>query len=171
MLIKGEQNVIVDTMTPWDKDYILKKLEDHKVHPDEISFVVSTHGHSDHCGNNNLFLNATHIVGFTISYKNKFYDHGFADGLNYKIDDFVEVMPTPGHMLAHVSVLVKTSDGKTVVVAGDLFENEDDVHNDNIWKDAGSENEAKQLESREKILKIADWIIPGHGKMFPVSRG
>jgi len=27
-------------------------------------------------------------------------------------------------------------------------------------------NQGKLEESRKKVLKIADWIIPGHGKMF-----
>ena len=27
------------------------------------------------------------------------------------------------------------------------------------------------VESRKKILKMADWIIPGHGKVFKNKRG
>ena len=32
----------------------------------------------------------------------------------------------------------------------------------------GTENESLQREQREKVLKLADFIIPGHGPMFPV---
>jgi len=28
----------------------------------------------------------------------------------------------------------------------------------------------KLKESRKKVLEIADWIIPGHGKMFKVNK-
>lgn len=168
-VIKGRKNIIVDTMTPWDKDLILEKLKSLKIDPSDISYVISTHGHSDHCGNNNLFLEAVHIVGYCISKGDIYKNHPFDRGLPYEIDDGVSVIPTPGHMMAHVSVAVKTANG-TVVVAGDLFENEKDLSDENVWIDAGSEDESKQRTSRAKILKIADWIIPGHGKMFKVSR-
>ena len=61
-------NIIVDTMTPWDKEKILSELKiKHGLDPSQFDFVVSTHGHSDHIGNNNLFLNATHIVAQSVS--------------------------------------------------------------------------------------------------------
>lgn len=167
-LIKGNKNIIIDTMTPWDKDFILEKIEAHGLTPGNINFVVSTHGHSDHCGNNNLFLEAVHIMGFSISHKNFYENYSFETQGAYKIDDYVKIIPTPGHMTAHVSVAVVTSNNETVVVAGDLFENEDDLSDESIWKNAGSENEKQQAESRRKILEIADYIIPGHGKMFRV---
>ena len=61
-------NIIVDTMTPWDKDKILSELKNkHDLEPSQINYVVSTHGHSDHVGNNNLFLDAIHIVSKSVS--------------------------------------------------------------------------------------------------------
>ena len=33
---------------------------------------------------------------------------------------------------------------------------------------SGTENESLQREQREKVLKLADFIIPGHGPLFPV---
>ncbi|KAK6645460.1 hypothetical protein RUM43_001737 [Polyplax serrata] len=167
-LIKGTKNIIVDTMTPWDREFILEKILSHGLKPEDVNFVVSTHGHSDHCGNNNLFLDAVHIVGYSISYKNFYEDFSFETQGDYKIDEYVRIIPTPGHTLAHVSVAVVTSKNETIVVAGDLFENKDDLNDETIWKNAGSENETEQEKSRKKILKIADYIIPGHGEMFKV---
>jgi glyoxylase-like metal-dependent hydrolase (beta-lactamase superfamily II) len=46
----------------------------------DIHYVVCTHGHSDHIGNNNLFLNAKHIVGFSISCKDLYVIHPFETG-------------------------------------------------------------------------------------------
>lgn len=61
-------NIIVDTMTPWDKDLILESLLTRaELDPEDINFVVNTHGHSDHTGNNNLFLKAKHILGDSVS--------------------------------------------------------------------------------------------------------
>lgn len=100
-LIKGQEiNIIVDTMTAWDRDKILtgsfikKKiilsdtllliiiknffilflaLRSHNVKPEEINYVVCTHSHADHIGNNNLFTHAQqHIVGYCIHRENLF---------------------------------------------------------------------------------------------------
>lgn len=68
--------------------------------------------------------------------------------------------------MQHVSVVAKNENGETVVVAGDLFENENDLDDDNIWISAGSDSEDLQRKSRQRILEIADYIVPGHGAMF-----
>ncbi|KAA0195002.1 hypothetical protein HAZT_HAZT007857 [Hyalella azteca] len=81
VLIKGEHIVIVDTMTAWDKDNILKGLEKHQVGPDDVSYAIATHGHSDHVGNHNLFTKAVqHIVSYTVSCRDAFYLHPFDTG-------------------------------------------------------------------------------------------
>lgn len=68
-------------MTPWDADRIVKSLKLNGLTPDDINYVVSTHGHSDHTGNNNLFLKAKHIVGFSISVKDQYFLHPFDKGM------------------------------------------------------------------------------------------
>lgn len=55
-------------------------------------------------------------------------------------------------------------------MAGDLFENENDLNDDNIWISAGSDSEDLQRGNRQKILEIADYIVPGHGPMFKVKK-
>lgn len=45
-----------------------------------MNYVISTHGHSDHIGNNNLFRMAKHIVGFSISFKDQYFMHPFDKG-------------------------------------------------------------------------------------------
>lgn len=55
--------------------------------PDDINYVVCTHGHSDHVGNLNLFPDATFIVSYDVSKKDEYTVHRFEDGLPYKIDD------------------------------------------------------------------------------------
>lgn len=46
----------------------------------DVDYVVCSHGHSDHIGNNNLFLSAKHIVGFSVSYKDLYFIHPFETG-------------------------------------------------------------------------------------------
>ena len=55
--------------------------------PDEIDFVVCTHGHSDHVGNLNLFSDATFIVSYDVSRKDHYFVHPFKHGIPYKIHD------------------------------------------------------------------------------------
>ncbi|XP_047508438.1 metallo-beta-lactamase domain-containing protein 1 [Pieris napi] len=167
-LITGVHNIIVDTMTPWDSEKILQSLEKHNLTCEKINYVISTHGHSDHTGNNNLFLKATHIVGWSISFKDKYYIHPFEKGNEFIVNEFVKVVPTPGHTMSDVTVLVKSKD-EIVAIVGDLFEKHEDIMNQNIWMSVGSEDPIQQAKNRAKIADAADWIIPGHGPMFKVT--
>lgn len=165
-LIKTDKiNVICDTMTPWDGPKITEKLKDFGLKNTDIHYVVCTHGHSDHIGNNNLFLEATHIVGQSVSKGDQYYLDAFENGSNYEIAENIQVFVTPGHTLDSVSVKIETPKG-VYVVAGDLFERQEDLKDEKIWLEAGSEDPDKQRESRKKVLKMADYIIPGHGPMF-----
>ena len=79
------------------------------------------------------------------------------------------MIPTPGHTLDSVSLQVLTEQG-VVVVAGDTFEKQEDLKDESIWVDAGSQDSSKQTESRKRILAIADFVVPGHGAMFRVDK-
>ncbi|XP_026677484.1 metallo-beta-lactamase domain-containing protein 1-like [Diaphorina citri] len=118
LITGGQHKIIVDTMTAWDGDRIVEALARHKVSCSEITYVICTHGHSDHIGNNNLFRSAKHIVGYSISEKDFYHDPQFESGEDYIIDDFIKVTPTPGHTLTDVSVLVQTKDDLLIAVTG-----------------------------------------------------
>jgi len=86
----------------------------------------------------------------------------------------IKILETPGHSVEHLSLLVDTSKGK-IALAGDVFwwvdgeeqkvdiSKKDDSHPKEL-------NIKKLVASRRKLLKIADYIIPGHGKMFRVKK-
>lgn len=189
-LIKSHDcNIIVDTMTPWDGDLLLQRLHEHRLAPDDISWVVSTHGHSDHLGNNNLFLKARHIVGTNISQRNRYFIHDFTSA-PYPLSDTIEVVATPGHTLSCVSLLVRNCTIKvgpadspssssslsganpapcTVAIVGDLFECSDDIDNGALWLEAGSEDPVAQRKNRARMAAAADYIVPGHGGGFAVT--
>lgn len=170
-LVKGPKNIIVDTMTPWDSEALVKAINDHGLEVKDIDYVVSTHGHSDHVGNNNLFLKAQHLVGRCVSYKQTYYDDNKffnSDGV-YAINNNIQIVSTPGHTLVDVSVIVQTAQ-ETFGIVGDLFENEDDIMDESIWLNAGSENPDSQKKNRKMIMELVDWIIPGHGPMFSTNK-
>ena len=50
---------------------------------------------------------------------------------------------------------------------GDLFECCEDLEDYTLWQENSEEPELQQ-QSRINILRTADWIVPGHGKMFKV---
>ena len=166
------QRILVDTLGPWQAQNLAKLLLQHDTLPQDIDVVVCTHTHPDHAGNLNLFTNSRlHIAGFSVYHDDEYTMHPFSENVPFKLTDNVRVIPTPGHTLSCVSVVVENAQGLgTVVVAGDLFEREEDLKNDCIWIEAGSEDEAKQRSSRAAVLSIADFIVPGHGPMFPVPR-
>ncbi|KAG0719437.1 Metallo-beta-lactamase domain-containing protein 1 [Chionoecetes opilio] len=169
-LVKGPATLIVDTLTAWDKEVVMAGLAREGVACDDVKYAIGTHGHSDHLGNLNLFTAATHIVGFTVCHKDQFFLHPFETGEPYKIDECVQVIPTPGHTTADVSVVVKTAQQGTVVIAGDLFEREEDILDPSLWRHtAGSENPEAQEKHRCEVVLLGDHIVPGHGPMFRVT--
>lgn len=144
-------------------------MESRSIKTTEITHAVGTHGHSDHIGNLNLFTNAQHIVGQSISHKDEYLLHSFEEE-PYKVSENIEIIATPGHTLSDVSVIVKNTCLGTIAIVGDLFEREEDIKNSDLWKIiAGSENSTLQFENRNKILHLADYIVPGHGPMFQVT--
>ncbi|XP_067307461.1 metallo-beta-lactamase domain-containing protein 1-like isoform X2 [Pseudorasbora parva] len=145
-LITGPQTILVDTGGPWDRDFLVEKLKEKGMTPDSVAIVVGTHGHSDHVGNLGLFPDAKIIVGCDISVGDRYLPNQLAEGQPYPIDNFVSVIPTPGHMGRDVSVLVKGTSEGTVLVAGDLFER---CHDEDTWKDL-SENPQIQETNRQK---------------------
>ncbi|XP_005103855.1 metallo-beta-lactamase domain-containing protein 1 [Aplysia californica] len=168
-LLKGPSNIIVDTGSPWDKDVVLKGLAGHNLKPEDIQYVVCSHGHSDHVGNLNLFTQALFVVGYDICRGDQYLLHDFKEGIPYEIDEDVEVWPTPGHTGNDVSVVVKNTNLGTVAVVGDLFECEADLDCPSLWQDH-SENPYLQEKCRINILREADYIVPGHGAMFHVPK-
>jgi len=162
-LILGRKKIIVDTGSPWDKAHILSKLSQLDVKPEDIDYVICTHSHFDHIGNNNLFPEATFLIDNTIIKKEHYQVYDYS--LNpFTIDKGVYVITTPGHTDNDLSVIVKTNSG-TIVIAGDLFESKEDLLQPKLWQSM-SKNPLIQEESRKKVLAIADFIIPGHGNIF-----
>lgn len=152
-----------------NKELLLEALERGGLKPEDIDIVFLTHYHLDHILNIRLFPEKDIYDGCTISRGDKIIEYsGNIPNTN------IEVMPTPGHAHEHCSLLLKTQEGK-VVVAGDVFwwaDNEEHkTDRDSLLghKDPYMKDERQLLESRKKLLGIADYIIPGHGVMFKVE--
>lgn len=168
-LVKGPKNIIVDTGGPWNKRKIPQLLKVEGLSVKDIEFVICTHGHSDHTGNNNLFPNATLLLGYDVCKGDVYTFHDLSAGQQFKIDDDVYVIATPGHSTDDTSVIVHTNQG-IYAITGDLFECAEDLENDSLWRSFSS-NPEEHERNRRKILELANFIVPGHGDMFAVSQG
>jgi glyoxylase-like metal-dependent hydrolase (beta-lactamase superfamily II) len=126
-----------------------------------------THFHPDHILLTALFEKAQVLDSETI-YENdlEIEYEGWIPGTS------IRVISTPGHAHEHSSLVLNTDQG-VVVVAADLFwwtdDQEQKVDDLNLLinrDDPFTKDRDALIESRKKVLAIADWIIPGHGKVF-----
>lgn len=164
ILIQDEsKNILVDTGNPQDKEKIINALKKKKLKPENIDIVVITHFHADHVGCNYLFKKARFIV-VGISFWGDVFDRASE---NQKLTKNLELIATPGHSEDSATLLVKTNKG-IIACVGDLFWSQDDIKIKLLEKDCF--NKELFYKNRRKILKIADFIIPGHGKMFKVIK-
>jgi len=174
VLIKSDKNIIVDPGAFINRGKLLDALKKEGLKPEDINVVILTHLHLDHIVNVSLFSKAKIFLRFISGkYPGMFQriDQGKLerfDILNEKIANDISIIDTPGHSDDHISVLVETKEGN-VVISGDAIASEE-------WADVNKEpnplvySVEKYGESRKKILEIADYIIPGHGKMFKVQK-
>jgi glyoxylase-like metal-dependent hydrolase (beta-lactamase superfamily II) len=161
-LVIADARIIVDTGGPAERSLIIAALAEHGLNPEDIDYVVCTHGHIDHVGNNNLFPRATFLAGADRSVGDHFSSLDLSHG-PVAVTVGVRVVATPGHTSEDISVLVDTDRG-VVAIVGDLFENGVDA-NAHTWV-AFSRDPHQQRRSRAAILAIADFIVPGHGDIF-----
>ncbi|MGV8141845.1 MAG: MBL fold metallo-hydrolase [Candidatus Woesearchaeota archaeon] len=156
-LIKSEgKNIIVDPGTTKNQRIIIDALKKEGLTLRDIHVVCITHSHLDHYRNIGMFENAKSLDYWGLWSKDKL-------SFNTKERQFnkdIRVLRTPGHSYDGITLLVKTDTG-IVAICGDIFWKKDYPKKDVYAFDA------KQLEKdRTMLKKVADYIIPGHGKMF-----
>jgi glyoxylase-like metal-dependent hydrolase (beta-lactamase superfamily II) len=165
-LVKSNgKNIIIDPGCNINE--LLKKLENENLKPSDIDYVLLTHTHLDHSLLAGFFTNAKVLNYNEIFDVDKQFMHE-----NKIPETNLEILQTPGHSKDHCCLIIKTDKG-TYVVAGDNFwwmNNEEQQVDVNKPDQAHKCDMEKLIESRKKILKIADWIIPGHGKTFKVIK-
>ena len=155
----GSAKIVADPGMVSDRRLILEKLAEAKVKPDEVTHVFLSHHHPDHTVNTALFPKAR-VVDFHGIYEGDLWeDH--AD--RYVVAPHVYVLRTPGHTNEDASLVVETEAGNYVLT--------------HVWWNERMEPKIDPLaedaealrKSREKVLAIARWVIPGHGSMFEVK--
>ncbi|MCX6807011.1 MAG: MBL fold metallo-hydrolase [Candidatus Berkelbacteria bacterium] len=170
LIREGELNIIVDP--GMDRKQLLEALKSENLPLKDINYVILTHYHLDHTLLAGIFENAKVLDNSGIySWNGKIGEHdGKVPGTN------IEIIKTPGHDMFHCSILVKTKEYGCIAIVGDVFwwrDNQDQITDkENLIKheDPYVKNREDLMNSRKEILEVADYIIPGHGKMFKVEK-
>jgi glyoxylase-like metal-dependent hydrolase (beta-lactamase superfamily II) len=170
LLQENGLNIIVDP--GMDRPLLLQKLKDEGLTPQKINYVVLTHTHLDHCLLAGIFENAKIVDNDSIySFEGSISSH---EGKVPETD--IEIIATPGHDQFHCAVAANTEEFGKVAVVGDVFwwrtgeEQKTNTEALIAHKDPYMKNEEQLARSRKKVLEIADYIVPGHGKMFKVRK-
>jgi glyoxylase-like metal-dependent hydrolase (beta-lactamase superfamily II) len=161
LICDGKKNILIDTGSPGEDKKIIAGLKKEKLKPQDIDIVILTHPHADHIANNFLFPKALFIDSLGEFKGDKF----LLLSAERSITKNIYITKTPGHALEDISIIVNNTESGIIAIVGDLY-----------WR--GGDNKLIQVESpenldasRKKILLIADYLIPGHGKMFKNPEG
>ncbi len=60
-LVMGEKNILVDTGSPNEAEKIINTINKFGITMQDISLIIHTHGHSDHCGSTKAMVNLFNI--------------------------------------------------------------------------------------------------------------
>jgi metal-dependent hydrolase (beta-lactamase superfamily II) len=109
-LIRAQENILVDSGGPSESALLLALLAAQSLRPQQIQYVIYTHGHIDHVGNSNLFPQATFIAGRDRAIGDRYAQLDYSTG-PLRLADDVHIIPAPGHTSEDISVLVTTATG------------------------------------------------------------
>ncbi|MCP9257257.1 hypothetical protein DINM_000511 [Dirofilaria immitis] len=141
LIITERKKILVDCGDPWNGTNIIQALLKYSLNCDDITDLIITHGHSDHCGNLSLFQQAKIYMNDDMA-ENGIYEICMDA---HVLDNSVQIRLTPGHTDHDRSIIVTDTEYGTIAIVGDIFEEEND--NDN-WK-----ANSKYPEEQEKAVK------------------
>jgi glyoxylase-like metal-dependent hydrolase (beta-lactamase superfamily II) len=150
----GDLVMVVDPGVLERKEILMDALAKEGLTVEDVNMVCITHSHVDHYRNIGMFPNAKALEFFGLWSGNTVTDWSEQFSPN------VQIKKTSGHDTTSITLFVTTSNG-VVAICGDVFWKENYPDKDPY----ASEHEALQ-KSRELVIKMADWIIPGHGGMY-----
>jgi glyoxylase-like metal-dependent hydrolase (beta-lactamase superfamily II) len=150
MIISGRHKIVVDSGLQGEEEAIRWALAELGIKPEEIDFIVNTHSHPDHCGNNHLFSHAKVLAA----------KEGDA------VAPGVWVLATPGHSMDSISVAVETK--VVTVISGDALPTLGNLQK-NV-PPALHVDRGLAVASMQRIMALADFVVPGHDFPFSVRK-
>jgi glyoxylase-like metal-dependent hydrolase (beta-lactamase superfamily II) len=170
VLVKANNfNLIVDP--GMNRNLLLESLKKENLKPSDIDYVFLSHYHMDHSLLTGIFENSQVLYTEDIySFNGK-----ISEREGNLLGEEIKIVKTPGHNSDCRTMLVKTGQG-VIAIAEDVFwwwddeEQKTDFNSLMEHKDEFATDNEKLRESRKLVLEKADYIIPGHGKMFKVKK-
>lgn len=154
-LVRDKDIVMVcDPGTLDNQQILIDALAKEGLRVNDVNFVFITHSHIDHYRNIGMFPNAKTLEYFGI------WEGSKSEDWKEQFSEDIKVIKTPGHSYDGLTLLIQTKEG-TVAVCGDVFWKENYPEKDRYASDL-----EKLEESRKKVLKVADFIIPGHAGIY-----
>jgi glyoxylase-like metal-dependent hydrolase (beta-lactamase superfamily II) len=157
MLVRdGELVAVIDPGLAPSQAAILDPLSALGVAAEDVTAVILSHHHPDHTINAALFPAAA-VHDHWAVYRGDDWESRECEGA--EVSASVRLIRTPGHSAEDLSTLIGTPDG--IAVATHLWWTADGPADDPYAPD-------RELlrRSRERVLGLADLIIPGHGAPF-----
>jgi len=130
--------ILVDTGVGWPTELVKEwkvvnrhaadALAEHELSPADVTIVINSHLHFDHCGQNAVFKHAPFYIQRSELDRARREETVTAEWFDFagarfelidgdaEIADGVRVVATPGHTVGHQSVFVDTSDGSAVMI-------------------------------------------------------
>jgi glyoxylase-like metal-dependent hydrolase (beta-lactamase superfamily II) len=155
----GEARIVVDPGMVADRRLILDPIRAFELTPEDVTHVFLSHHHPDHTMNVALFPNAQ-VVDFWARYVNdQWLDH---DGDGYRLSPKAQLWLTPGHTEEDITLVVEADDA--VYAFTHLW-----WYTDRTPEiDPYAFDQAALERARERVLDVADVVVPGHGSPFRV---
>ncbi|WP_327356605.1 MBL fold metallo-hydrolase [Streptomyces sp. NBC_01304] len=157
LVIDGDARIVFDPGMVSHRSVITDALGELGLKTDDITDVVLSHHHPDNVMNAGLFTSAR-----VHDHKAIYDGHGWTtrDAEGHEFTPSLRLLETPGHSHEDITLLVGTADG-LVALVGDLWWRADGPAEDPVTVD-------RELHraSRERVLGLADVIVPGHGAPF-----
>ena len=160
------------------EDSLLWRLAELDIAPADIDYVINTHLHFDHAGNNDLLKDSKFFVQrehyeFAKNTPAVFpHQYWNLPGLSYEMVDGaatlfpgVEVIPTPGHAPAHQSVLLRLPETGNMILTGDAVYTQENFDNDSWGGQADPETaRVSALALRERAGQENAAMVYGHDR-------
>jgi len=157
--------LVVDPGTLKNPRLLAAKLKKEGLTPADVNMVGITHSHLDHYRGIGLFSKAKALDYWGLWQADRLKPWRKSwPAQGERIAPHIRLIKTPGHSYDGITLLVETRKG-TVAICGDVFWKKDFPRSDPYAQD-----KKKLKQSRKKVLQSADWVIPGHGKMFKVGK-
>jgi glyoxylase-like metal-dependent hydrolase (beta-lactamase superfamily II) len=161
LVIDGDQRIVIDPGLAPSQEAISGPLQERGLNVTDVTDVVISHHHPDHTINIGMFPHARVHDHWAI-YHYDLWESRPAEG--FKVSPDITLWETPGHTPQDISTLAATDSG--LVVFTHLW-----FYEAGPLEDPYATDPARVHAGRERVLEVADVIVPGHGPAFRPGPG